>query len=31
MAAGTARVIADLIGGRLPAIDLDGLTVARYG
>ncbi len=31
MAAGTARVIADLIGARQPAIDLDGLTVARYG
>ena len=31
MASGTARVVADLIGGRRPAIDLDGLTVARYG
>ncbi len=30
MAAGTARVMADLIGGRKPAIDMDGLTVARY-
>jgi D-amino-acid dehydrogenase len=30
MAAGTARVIADLIGGRKPAIDLEGLTIARY-
>ena len=30
MAAGTARVIADLIGAHQPAIDLDGLTVARY-
>ncbi len=31
MATGTARVIADLVSGRRPAIDLDGLTVARYG
>jgi D-amino-acid dehydrogenase len=31
MAAGTARVMADLIGGRKPAIDMDGLTAARYG
>jgi D-amino-acid dehydrogenase len=30
MAAGTARVIAELIGGRKPAIDMDGLTAARY-
>jgi D-amino-acid dehydrogenase len=30
MAAGTARVIADLIGGRKPAIDMSGLTAARY-
>jgi D-amino-acid dehydrogenase len=30
MAAGTARVIADLIGGRKPAIDMNGLTAARY-
>jgi len=31
MAAGTGRVMADLIGGRAPAIDMEGLTVARYG
>ena len=31
MAAGTARVIADLVSGRQPEIDLAGLTVARYG
>ena len=31
MAAGTARVIADLISGRAPTIDLAGLTIARYG
>ena len=30
MAAGTGRVMADLIGGRKPEIDLDGLTIARY-
>jgi len=30
MAAGTARLMADVIGGRKPALDLDGLTVARY-
>ena len=30
MAAGTGRVIADLISGRKPEIDLDGLTMARY-
>jgi len=31
MAAGTGRVMADLIDGRQPAIDMEGLTVARYG
>ena len=30
MAAGTGRVIADLLGGRRPEISLDGLTIARY-
>ena len=30
MAAGTGRVMADVISGREPGIDLDGLTVARY-
>lgn len=30
MAAGTARVIADLLSGREPEIDLSGLTLARY-
>jgi D-amino-acid dehydrogenase len=30
MAAGTARVMADLIGGKTPAIDMNGLTIARY-
>jgi D-amino-acid dehydrogenase len=31
MAAGTGRVLADLIGGRKPEISLDGLTLSRYG
>ena len=31
MAAGTGRVMADIISGRTPAIDIDGLTMARYG
>ena len=30
MAAGTGRVMADVISGRKPQIDLDGLTVDRY-
>ena len=30
MAAGTGRVIADLLGGRRLEISLDGLTIARY-
>lgn len=30
MAAGTGRVMADLISGRAPAIDMDGLTLERY-
>ena len=30
MAAGTGRVIADVIGGRAPGIDLSGLTIDRY-
>jgi D-amino-acid dehydrogenase len=31
MAAGTGRVMADLIGGRKPAIDMNGLGLERYG
>jgi D-amino-acid dehydrogenase len=31
MAAGTGRVMADVISGRQPGIDLAGLTVERYG
>ena len=30
MAAGTGRVMADVIGGRTPQIDMAGLTVDRY-
>ena len=30
MAAGTGRVMADVISGRKPDIDMDGLTVERY-
>ncbi len=30
MAAGTGRVIADIISGRTPDIDMDGLTISRY-
>jgi D-amino-acid dehydrogenase len=30
MAAGSGRVIADLIGGRKPAIPVDGLSISRY-
>jgi D-amino-acid dehydrogenase len=30
MAAGTGRVIADLLSGRQPEVPLDGLTLARY-
>jgi D-amino-acid dehydrogenase len=31
MAAGTGRVMADLMSGRVPEIDMEGLTVGRYG
>jgi D-amino-acid dehydrogenase len=31
MAAGSGRVVADVVTGRKPEIDLDGLTLARYG
>jgi D-amino-acid dehydrogenase len=31
MAAGTGRVIADLVSGRAPDIDITGLNMARYG
>jgi glycine/D-amino acid oxidase-like deaminating enzyme len=29
MACGTARIVADLMTGRMPEIDLDGLTLSR--
>jgi glycine/D-amino acid oxidase-like deaminating enzyme len=29
MACGTARIVADLMTGRMPALDLEGLTVRR--
>jgi D-amino-acid dehydrogenase len=31
MAAGTGRVIADLVSGRAPDIDIAALGMARYG
>ncbi|MDB5763745.1 MAG: D-amino acid dehydrogenase [Herminiimonas sp.] len=31
MAAGSGKVLADLISGQAPDIDLDGLTLSRYG
>jgi D-amino-acid dehydrogenase len=31
MAAGTGRVMADVMSGKAAAIDMDGLTMARYG
>lgn len=31
MAAGAGRAMADLMSGQLPEIDLDGLTLSRYG
>ena len=31
MAAGTGRVIADIVSGRSPEIDVSGLAMARYG
>ncbi|MEB0013997.1 FAD-dependent oxidoreductase [Glaciimonas sp. Cout2] len=30
MALGTAKIVADQLSGRLPEIDIDGLTLARY-
>jgi D-amino-acid dehydrogenase len=30
MAAGTGRVIADLVSGKQPEIEVSGLNVARY-
>jgi D-amino-acid dehydrogenase len=30
MACGSGKVLADVIAGRTPEIDLDGLTIDRY-
>jgi D-amino-acid dehydrogenase len=31
MAAGSGKVLADILSGNVPEIDMDGLTLARYG
>lgn len=31
MAAGSGKVVADIVSGNAPDIDMDGLTIARYG
>ena len=31
MAAGSGRILADLLSGRAPEIDIDGLTMSRFG
>jgi D-amino-acid dehydrogenase len=31
MAAGSGKILADVVSGRAPEIDLDGLTLSRYG
>lgn len=31
MAAGSGKIMADMISGRTPEIDMDGLTLSRYG
>lgn len=31
MAAGAGKAVADIVSGRVPEIDMDGLTLARYG
>ena len=31
MAAGSGKVLADIISERTPDIDIDGLTLSRYG
>jgi D-amino-acid dehydrogenase len=31
MAAGCGLILADIISGRVPAIDMEGLTLSRYG
>jgi len=31
MACGSARIVADIVMGQQPEVDIDGLTIARYG
>ena len=31
MACGSARIVADIVMGQKPDVDIDGLTIARYG
>jgi D-amino-acid dehydrogenase len=31
MACGSARIVADVVSGAEPQIDLEGLTIERYG
>jgi len=31
MACGSARIVADIVMGHEPEVDIDGLTIARYG
>jgi D-amino-acid dehydrogenase len=31
MAAGSGKIVADIVSGRTPDIDMDGLTLSRYG
>jgi D-amino-acid dehydrogenase len=31
MACGSARIVADIVAQRTPQIDLDGLTLERFG
>jgi D-amino-acid dehydrogenase len=31
MAAGSGKIVADIVSGLAPDIDMDGLTLSRYG
>jgi hypothetical protein len=31
MACGSARIVADIVMGLKPGVDIEGLTIARYG
>jgi D-amino-acid dehydrogenase len=31
MACGSARIVADIVTGHQPGVDIEGLTIARYG